>query len=96
MEEILFFKHFFERGNKFKLTFLTSFLSSLMVQWRFSRGVEEPLTSFFNGFNEVLPMSWLQYFDERELEVSFFFSNSFSLFTFIQQVETVELKLHLL
>eukprot|EP00112_Aurelia_sp_Birch-Aquarium-sp1_P013698 Seg292.4 transcript_id=Seg292.4/GoldUCD/mRNA.D3Y31 product="NEDD4-like E3 ubiquitin-protein ligase WWP1" protein_id=Seg292.4/GoldUCD/D3Y31 len=41
----------------------------LMVQWRFSRGVEEPLTSFFNGFNEVLPMSWLQYFDERELEL---------------------------
>ncbi|XP_065064994.1 E3 ubiquitin-protein ligase Itchy-like [Rhopilema esculentum] len=41
----------------------------LMVQWRFSRGVEEPLTSFFNGFNEVLPMHWLQYFDERELEL---------------------------
>ena len=40
-----------------------------MVQWRFSRGVKDQLNSFFTGFNEVLPMSWLQYFDERELEV---------------------------
>lgn len=41
----------------------------LMVQWRFSRGVKDQLNSFFTGFNEVLPMSWLQYFDERELEL---------------------------
>jgi len=41
----------------------------LMVQWRFSRGVEDQLKAFFTGFNEVLPMFYLQYFDERELEL---------------------------
>ena len=80
----------FERRGMSSNSGFSSFLSSLMVQWRFSRGVEEPLTSFFNGFNEVLPMSWLQYFDERELEVSlvrFLMSNSFCPL----QVETMEL-----
>ena len=40
-----------------------------MTQWRFSRGIEEQMKSFMTGFNEVLPLHWLQYFDERELEV---------------------------
>jgi HECT-domain (ubiquitin-transferase) len=35
----------------------------------FNRGVEEQMKSFLDGFSEVLPLQWLQYFDERELEV---------------------------
>lgn len=41
----------------------------LMTEWRFSRGVEEQNKAFLDGFNEVVPLEWLQYFDERELEV---------------------------
>ena len=40
-----------------------------MVQFRFNRGVEEQMKSFLDGFNEVVPLQWLQYFDERELEL---------------------------
>ncbi len=40
-----------------------------MTQWRFNRGIEEQMKSFLDGFNEVVPLQWLQYFDERELEV---------------------------
>ena len=43
---------------------------SSMTEWRFKRGVEEQTKSFLEGFNEVVPLQWLQYFDERELEVS--------------------------
>jgi len=41
----------------------------LITEWRFSRGVKEQTEAFIRGFNEVLPMYWLQYFDERELEI---------------------------
>ncbi|CAL8069596.1 unnamed protein product [Calicophoron daubneyi] len=41
----------------------------LMVNWRFSRGVEEQTDAFLKGFADVFPLQWLQYFDERELEV---------------------------
>lgn len=41
----------------------------LMTEWRFSRGVEEQTRSFLDGFNEVVPLEWLHYFDERELEL---------------------------
>uniref|UniRef100_A0A8C9W9R6 E3 ubiquitin-protein ligase n=1 Tax=Scleropages formosus TaxID=113540 RepID=A0A8C9W9R6_SCLFO len=41
----------------------------LMAEWRFSRGVEEQTKAFLDGFNEVVPLQWLQYFDEKELEV---------------------------
>ena len=27
------------------------------------------MKSFLEGFNEIVPLLWLQYFDERELEV---------------------------
>ena len=40
-----------------------------MTDWRFKRGVEEQSKAFLDGFNEVVPLQWLQYFDERELEV---------------------------
>lgn len=41
----------------------------LMTDWRFSRGQEEQTKGFLDGFNEVLPLEWLHYFDERELEL---------------------------
>lgn len=42
-----------------------------MAEWRLSRGVEEQTQAFFEGFNEVLPQQYLQYFDAKELEVLF-------------------------
>ena len=42
---------------------------SLVLQWRFKRGVEEQTKAFLDGFNEVVPLHWLQFFDERELEL---------------------------
>lgn len=42
---------------------------SLMTQWRFNRGIEEQTKAFLDGFNEVVPLYWLQYFDEREIEL---------------------------
>ena len=47
-----------------------SFLS-LILDWRFKRGVEEQTKAFLDGFEEIVPLHWLQYFDERELEVCF-------------------------
>uniref|UniRef100_A0A4W5RU66 HECT-type E3 ubiquitin transferase n=1 Tax=Hucho hucho TaxID=62062 RepID=A0A4W5RU66_9TELE len=41
----------------------------LVAEWRLSRGVEEQTEAFFEGFNEVLPQQYLQYFDAKELEV---------------------------
>lgn len=41
----------------------------LMTEWRVSRGQEEQTKSFLEGFNEVLPLEWLHYFDEKELEL---------------------------
>lgn len=43
----------------------------LVAEWRLSRGVEEQTQAFFEGFNEVLPQQYLQYFDAKELEVQF-------------------------
>lgn len=42
---------------------------SLLTNWRFTRGVEEQTRAFLDGFNEVVPLEWLRYFDEKELEV---------------------------
>lgn len=41
----------------------------LLTDWRFSRGVEEQTKAFLDGFNEVVPLEWLRYFDEKELEL---------------------------
>ncbi|MEQ2161553.1 NEDD4-like E3 ubiquitin-protein ligase wwp2 [Goodea atripinnis] len=41
---------------------------SLLTDWRFTRGVEEQTKAFLDGFNEVVPLEWLRYFDEKELE----------------------------
>ena len=40
---------------------------NMMVSWRFTRGVEDQFKAFLEGFNEIIPLPWLQYFDEREL-----------------------------
>ena len=53
--------------------FLWRLIVSLMTQWFFHRGVGEQTKAFMTGFNEVLPLQWLQYFDEREFEVSVVF-----------------------
>ncbi|VDK68818.1 unnamed protein product [Litomosoides sigmodontis] len=41
----------------------------LLMEWRFNRGIEQQTQAFFIGFNSVFPLEWLQYFDERELEL---------------------------
>ncbi|KAM9296812.1 E3 ubiquitin-protein ligase Itchy homolog [Gastrophryne carolinensis] len=41
----------------------------LVAEWRLSRGVEEQTQAFLEGFNEILPQQYLQYFDAKELEV---------------------------
>ncbi|KAL5967571.1 NEDD4-like E3 ubiquitin-protein ligase WWP1 [Taenia solium] len=40
----------------------------LMVEWRLNRGVGEQTEAFLKGLFEVVDPSWLQVFDERELE----------------------------
>lgn len=42
-----------------------------MVEWRLNRGVTKQTESFLKGLFEVVDPSWLQLFDEREIEVSF-------------------------
>lgn len=32
--------------------------------------MEEQTKAFLDGFNEVVPLEWLRYFDEKELEVN--------------------------
>ena len=41
----------------------------LVTEWRMTRGIEDQTRAFLDGFNEVVPLEWLQYFDERELEL---------------------------
>ncbi|OXB81010.1 UNVERIFIED_CONTAM: hypothetical protein H355_006093 [Colinus virginianus] len=44
-------------------------INIIVAEWRLSRGVEEQTQAFFEGFNEILPQQYLQYFDAKELEV---------------------------
>lgn len=34
-----------------------------------TRGIKDQTQAFLEGFNEVVPLEWLKYFDERELEL---------------------------
>lgn len=43
----------------------------LYVRCRFKRGIEQQFNSLKRGFNELVPPSLLEPFDEKELEVSF-------------------------
>jgi len=56
-------------GHTALITTLSVLLTRLVAEWRLSRGVEEQSQAFFEGFNEVLPQQYLQYFDAKELEV---------------------------
>lgn len=61
-----------KRGSVVLLSFNFCFcivVCRLVAEWRLSRGVEEQTQAFFEGFNEVLPQQYLQYFDAKELEV---------------------------
>lgn len=67
-----------------------------MAEWRFSRGVREQTKAFLDGFNEVVPLQWLHYFDEKELEVRFLFNvftfckgNRYGMITWIGQLESL-------
>lgn len=40
-----------------------------MTDWRMTRGIEDQTNYFLQGFDEVVPLVWLKYFDERELEL---------------------------
>lgn len=40
-----------------------------MTEWRMTRGIEDQTKAFLEGFNSVVPLEWLKYFDERELEL---------------------------
>lgn len=42
---------------------------NLLLNWKFKVGVEEQTKAFLEGFNQVVPLEWLKYFDERELEL---------------------------
>ncbi|KAI4464488.1 hect domain ubiquitin-protein ligase [Holotrichia oblita] len=42
---------------------------TMMTEWRMTRGIEQQTKAFLDGFNEVVPLEWLKYFDERELEL---------------------------
>ena len=50
-------------------TKLELLLIRLMTEWRMTRGIEEQTKAFLEGFNSVVPLEWLKYFDERELEL---------------------------
>jgi atrophin-1 interacting protein 5 (WW domain-containing E3 ubiquitin protein ligase 1) len=41
----------------------------LMTDWIFNRGVTDQMAAFLESFNDVVPLTWLQYFDERELQL---------------------------
>ncbi|EDV25574.1 uncharacterized protein TRIADDRAFT_23972 [Trichoplax adhaerens] len=42
---------------------------NLMSHWRFTRGVEDQTKAFMEGFYEVVPLRWLEFFNEKELEM---------------------------
>lgn len=65
-----------------------------MTNWRFTRGVEEQTKSFLDGFNEVVPLQWLQYFDERELEVSSCMCSHFLIHCFLVEPSPAAFTFH--
>lgn len=40
-----------------------------VINWRFARGVKEQNDAICEGIKDILPIEWLQLFDERDLEV---------------------------
>ncbi|XP_060844747.1 E3 ubiquitin-protein ligase Su(dx)-like [Rhopalosiphum padi] len=59
-----------ENGDKVKVTDANKDeYIRLMTEWRMTRGIEEQTQALLDGFNEVVALEWLKYFDERELEL---------------------------
>ncbi|VVC44025.1 E3 ubiquitin-protein ligase, SMURF1 type,WW domain,C2 domain,HECT domain [Cinara cedri] len=59
-----------ENGDKVKVTDVNKDeYIRLMTEWRMTRGIEEQTQALLDGFNEVVALEWLKYFDERELEL---------------------------
>ena len=44
-------------------------LTSLLIEWRIQKRVEEQFSAFLSGFNELIPPELVNVFDERELEL---------------------------
>lgn len=44
-------------------------LTNLVSLFCIFSGIEQQTKTFLEGFNEVVPLEWLKYFDERELEL---------------------------
>ena len=63
----------------------------LITQWRFKRGVEEQMKAFMDGFSEVVPLQWLQCFDERELEVRLVIKNILNIRLIIKNILNIML-----
>ena len=43
--------------------------TSLMVEYRTTKRIQEQYTAFMEGFNELIPQELVNVFDERELEL---------------------------
>lgn len=57
------------RENVSRCSIKMFFFDRLMTEWRMTRGIEDQTKAFLEGFNSVVPLEWLKYFDERELEL---------------------------
>ena len=44
-------------------------LHSLVIDWRFVSRVKAQLSSFLEGFHEIIPKKMIEIFDENELEL---------------------------
>ena len=41
-----------------------------LMNWKFTHSAEQQTKAFIDEFSEVIPLEWIQIFDEKELEVS--------------------------
>ena len=48
---------------------LTGLRTSLMVEYRTAKRIQEQYTAFMEGFNELISQELINVFDERELEL---------------------------
>lgn len=55
--------------NSFALQISSKQATYLLIVFDKNRGIEQQTRTFLEGFNEVVPLEWLKYFDERELEL---------------------------
>lgn len=53
-----------EVTNRNKLEYI-----ELIIQWRFVNRILNQMKSFLEGFNELIPLTYIKVFDENELEL---------------------------